>query len=195
MSHPSRSNKRAWKLALEENVLHDLKRLLGLDPGLLECKFEFFNCPHGPMTALQFACKNDWWEASLWLLDQGARPSGILKSKQSSLGFAVEGEYFVVVERLLEAGSTDFDTVSVFGNSPLHAAVELEDGDMVKALLGAGADPTVRNGSGLTSLDLARNSQSDEMMDALRSALANEQAQVIAAKTVPAIGQPRRKGL
>lgn len=197
MPHPSKANKRAWKWALQENILRDLQRLLGLDPGLLECKFEFeFPAhPHGPMSALQFACDSDWQEASLWLIEQGARPSGLLKSKRSALAFAVAGCDLAVVESLLDAGSNDFDVVSVFGNNPLHDAVEAEEDDIVKALLDAGADPMVKNDKGLTALDLARKSGSQELMDIMRPALANEQGQTLAASTPSAKSTSRRKGL
>ena len=77
-----------------------------------------------------------------------------------------------MAEALLQAGS-DLNARDRLDNTPLHwAAKHNKDPAVLATLLEAGADPSVRNKKGMSSVEVARNNKNPAILAALRKAVA-----------------------
>lgn len=89
-----------------------------------------------------------------YLLNKGADIQAVNKMGMSALHYAVNGEHLEVVKRLIEKGA-DVNIQSMMG-SPLHRAVFNGNTEMIRLLLGAGADvDSVMASSGWTPMHIA----------------------------------------
>ncbi|GAA4496211.1 hypothetical protein GCM10023191_037950 [Actinoallomurus oryzae] len=86
------------------------------------------------------------------LLERGADPLAVRKDGDGALHWAASGE---VAELLAAAGPRGLVARYLFGQTPLHVAVEKDRVDVVRAFLAAGADTAALDSNGGTPLDLA----------------------------------------
>ena len=97
-----------------------------------------------------------------------AHDADVNKTGWTPLHYAATGGYVPVIEHLLEH-SAYIDAESPNGTTPLMMAAMYGSPEAVKALIQAGADPTLKNQMGLTALDFAvrgRRPNSIELMQA-----------------------------
>lgn len=90
------------------------------------------------------------------------------KTGWTPLHYAASGGHVMVIDHLLEH-SAYIDAESPNGTTPLMMAAMYGSPEAVKALIQAGADPTLKNQLGLSALDFAvrgRRSNSIELMQA-----------------------------
>lgn len=109
------------------------------------------------------------------LLDLFLAHGAVVNDKDSYNGTgairAAHRGYPVIIGRLVRAG-VDLDHVNRLGWTALLEAVILGDGgrahqDVVRTLLEAGADPSIRDRDGRTALDRARERDQDEIVSLL----------------------------
>ena len=101
----------------------------------------------------------------LHLLERGADPNPREGDNTPPLVFAVWRMKPMVVEKFLEMGA-DVDVEQGF---PLQAAAGSGRIDIVKLLLEAGADPSIRTSEGKTAADIARDEGHQECAALLES--------------------------
>jgi ankyrin repeat protein len=109
-------------------------------------------------TALIHAAINGKAEIVSLLLENGADPNiADLANGHTALHSAVQGWHEEVVRKLLKAGAK-VDAVDNFGNTPLWRAVFVSrgKGEIIKALLGSGADKNLVNAKGTSPIILAK---------------------------------------
>lgn len=105
-------------------------------------------------TALIVAAYNGVLPATGLLLERGADPNmQDAKGATALSGVAFKG-HLAVAELLVSAGAK-LDIASHLGRTPLMFAVMFGRQDMVRFLLGQGADPNQRDVEGLSVLDIA----------------------------------------
>jgi hypothetical protein len=93
--------------------------------------------------------------------------SGASLDKGNPLYQAIENRNFRIAEVLIKKGA-NVNRRAANGLTPLHAAIALENEDLVEALLVAGADPRLQaqvSGSYVTPLGLARIMENEEIED------------------------------
>jgi ankyrin repeat protein len=90
------------------------------------------------------------------LIRHGANPNAQDKSLETPLHFAVYEYQLAAAQRLIEGGA-DPNAQDDHGNTPLWRAVfeSRGRGDMIKLLVSAGADKTLKNRHGVSPKDLA----------------------------------------
>ena len=98
--------------------------------------------PHGGFTALLFAARHGDVETARLLLDAGADVNDAAADGISVLVLAAHSGHTELTAFLLARGA-DVDAADV-GYAALHAAVLRGDMDMIRTLLGHGADPNAR---------------------------------------------------
>ena len=85
------------------------------------------------------------------------------------LHYAVRGEHFDVVERLLEAGAdVNAHDERVIGNTPLRDAIHQCSYRMAKRLIDAGADPTIPGWMQMSAIDSAMQRKDADAKKILR---------------------------
>lgn len=120
---------------------------------------------HGT-AAIFLAAKGDHVEVVQYLLGKGIGPSGI-----TILVCAIENNQGEdVIDTLLKAGVMSLPGDLPLGQSPLHSAVKAKQTRTVQALLKAGADSNLRDGSGATALALAARLDNREIVEVLLGA-------------------------
>ena len=104
------------------------------------------------MTPLLAALDADQEDSALLLLERGANPAAVDKNGESALSWASFNGAPKVVGDLIAAG-VDVDQASHWGGTPLMSAARKGRLAIVRALLEAGADVSLRDDSGESALD------------------------------------------
>lgn len=111
-----------------------------------------------------------------WQFEQAAectRRVGVLVCEGEALAFALAA-FFSQPEAarlLLERGSDPRAVSETFGNvTPLHSAAAAGNGDTVRALLAAGADPNARQQGAFTAIHAAAQNGDAQMLEDLLAA-------------------------
>jgi uncharacterized protein len=108
-------------------------------------------------TELHYAARDNDLHLARALVEAGADVNAQDSSGFAPLHFAAS-QWAVDVATLLLAAGAKVDPVNRLGNTPLWDAVfnSRGRGEMIEALIAAGADPRHMNGAGQTPLGLAR---------------------------------------
>ncbi|WP_196778708.1 ankyrin repeat domain-containing protein [Cognatilysobacter tabacisoli] len=108
--------------------------------------------------ALHYAAADGDVRAVEQLLKAGSDPNAPDRNGWTPLHFAAQASAADVVSALLRAGATT-EPRDAFGNTPLWRAVfsSRGQGDVIRALRAARADPLAENNSGISPVGLARN--------------------------------------
>ena len=151
-------------LTKEDGVL--LKALLSrkADPNYVS--------PQG-VTALMAACEARNLEFVKVLLDAGADPNVKGYLGMTALFYAAKDNQTEIVKELIKHKANVNVVEEQYGSTPLIMAMSSGEGESLKALIDAGADPTiVMKGqyAGLTALDVARRSGNPELVKLLEKA-------------------------
>ena len=98
------------------------------------------------------------------LIRRGANPGASDNGKWTPLHFAAQEYRPEATELLLQHGAA-VDVQDAYGNTPLWRAVFASRGrgEVIKVLLSAGADKTMKNNHGVSPLDLANTIASHDM--------------------------------
>jgi ankyrin repeat protein len=106
---------------------------------------------------LHYAALNGTAEQALSLLEAGQDPNIADRDGFAPLHLAAQQNNVAVAEVLLGHGAS-VDPVNKFGNTPLFVAVfnSRGNGEMIRLLRDAGADPRRANASGQSPVGLAR---------------------------------------
>ncbi|XP_062571316.1 putative ankyrin repeat protein PA3287 [Saccostrea cucullata] len=97
----------------------------------------------------------------------GKNPNIRNKDKNSLLHLAVEAGNVDIVEMFLSDDRCQIDTSNDLGQTPLMCAITLNDLELVKCLMKAGADIEMRDNTGKTSLLIALQDSNYEIADYL----------------------------
>jgi ankyrin repeat protein len=97
------------------------------------------------------------------------------KTGWTPLHYAASGGHVPVIELLLDH-SAYIDAESPNGTTPLMMAAMYGSPEAVKALIQAGADPTLRNQLGLSALDFAVRVQRQNSIELMQAGLARWEA-------------------
>lgn len=107
-------------------------------------------------TALTMAAVKGHVDVARLLLGHGAEPNRADIYSWTPLMRAVYEKRPRIIKLLVEHDRTRVNQRGENGVTALHLAVLKADADAVKMLLGAGADPGIKDGSGRSALDFAR---------------------------------------
>jgi len=99
-----------------------------------------------------------------------ARDADVNKPGWTPLHYAASKGHAEVVRLLLEHFAY-VDAASPNGSTPLMMAARYSTHDVVKVLLDAGADPTLKNALGLTALDFAQKAAQPESLESIARAI------------------------
>jgi uncharacterized protein len=99
------------------------------------------------------------------------KDADVNKTGWTPLHYAASGGHVPVIQYLLE-NSAFIDAESPNGTTPLMMAAMYGSPEAVKALIQAGADPTLKNQLGLTALDFAVRGQRSNSIDLMQAGLA-----------------------
>ena len=100
------------------------------------------------------------------LIGQGCAPDLPDRAGYTPLHFAAQGQHALVAPRPLAAGAA-VDPQDRFGKTPLFVALfnaSDAEGDVVRVLLAAGADPDLENYSGISPRSLAERVTNFDLM-------------------------------
>jgi len=108
-------------------------------------------------TPLHYAASEANLDALVELLNQGLDPNAVDDNGWTPLHFAAQANSAACVSALLEAGAIS-SVVDSNGNTPLLRAVfsSKGEGEVIRLLRAAGADPLHENASGVSAVSLAR---------------------------------------
>lgn len=108
-------------------------------------------------TPLHYAASEARLDALVELLSQGLDPNAIDDNGWTPLHFAAQANSATCVSALLAAGATT-SVADSNGNSPLLRAVfsSRGEGEVIRLLRAAGADPLHENSAGVSAVSLAR---------------------------------------
>jgi ankyrin repeat protein len=98
------------------------------------------------------------------------RDADVNKPGWTPLHYAATGGNAAVVQLLLDHYAY-IDAASPNGSTPLMMAAMYGSAESVNTLLGAGADPTLKNALGLTALDFARKSEHPDAVERIARAI------------------------
>jgi ankyrin repeat protein len=104
------------------------------------------------------------------LLDAGVKINTVTNSpdRLTALHVAVEENKPELAELILKRKSANKEAKDIFGNTPLHLAVDAENTKFVKLLVNAGAKINAKDKEGKTPVDLARGVKKEkELLEAL----------------------------
>jgi ankyrin repeat protein len=142
-----------------------LEALLDADPDLVRSW-----SPDG-FTPLHLASFFGLRAAAALLLARGAYVSAVSRNPMKVMPLhsaaAGPGDRRPVAEALMDAGA-EVDARTHGGLTPLQAAAESGDEELVELLLARGADPTLANEEGKTAIDLAVEAGHEELAEELR---------------------------
>jgi ankyrin repeat protein len=154
-------------------LLFDAARMGRTDmlPALLRAGAEIEGLDERGHSPLVLASYNGQIEATLLLLELGAKPDGDPPSEGNTalMGVAFKG-YDDIARLLIDAGAR-VDHANRGGQTALMMAALFGRASMVELLLEAGASPSVRDASGSRAADLARE-QGNETLASRLDALA-----------------------
>lgn len=108
-------------------------------------------------TLLHYAASNAKLDELAKLLAQGLDPNAKDDNGWTPLHFAAQANSPACVSALIDAGAIT-SAVDSHGNAPLSRAVfsSTGDGEVIRLLRAAGADPLHENASGVSAVSLAR---------------------------------------
>jgi hypothetical protein len=138
-----------WAAEGEQDAVVERLLALGADVGLRDCEGQ---------TAAHFACDGDHASTLALLLDHGAPINACSCDGATLLMWAAFYGATECVTLLLARGgdALELDARDQYGTTALHRAPQGGKAEIVRLLLQAGADPTIRNNYGRTPLDVAR---------------------------------------
>lgn len=99
-----------------------------------------------------------------------AHDADVNKTGWTPLHYAATGGHGKIIELLLD-NHAYIDAASPNASTPLMLAAKYGTIDVVKQLLDAGADPSLKNVQGLTAIDFAMQVQRDDIVKAIASAV------------------------
>lgn len=104
-----------------------------------------------------------------WLREHGANIDAQDRNGWSALHFAIQQNHFDIVQWLVEQGAA-IEPQDSYGNTPLWRATFEAQGDyrIVDFLVRNGADPSVKNGSGRSPLDMAETFGDKRLCDTFK---------------------------
>lgn len=152
--------------ALKKQELNTVKRMIDSEKDIINA-FD-----SSGRTALINASRSGHLELVRLLLDEGANPnlqisSGLYKG-ETALHEAIRHNEMEVIHQLLKSKVIKLDVKNDSGRTPLMVASERDDIDIVKLLIGAGADLNVQIPSGLykgeTALHIATRQNHQEVV-------------------------------
>lgn len=155
-----RKDNTALMLALKNSHADTANYLLGLQAETFDPKSPFAT------ELLSYAAGLESSQSALdmtqFLLERGVSPTAVSQSGQTPLQAALQANNPEVVKLLLDKqnGNINARNIEPESDTLLTQAVKHQDLNSVKALLGAGADPSIRSGLGKTPLDVAVTSPS-----------------------------------
>lgn len=97
-----------------------------------------------------------------------ARDADVNKPGWTPLHYAATGGHIPVMRLLLE-NHAYIDAASPNGSTPLMMAAKYGSASAVQLLLEAGADPSLKNGIGLSAIDFARTAQRTDSVEIIAS--------------------------
>jgi ankyrin repeat protein len=108
-------------------------------------------------TPLIHAAIDNRLEVANELLDSGVQVDAQDQLGNSALHYAAQGDHLEMARLLIDKGGANVDVVEIHGNTPLWRAVFnfRGRGELILALLKAGADQNRKNKHGKSPLDLA----------------------------------------
>ncbi|MBR4107832.1 MAG: ankyrin repeat domain-containing protein [Akkermansia sp.] len=121
------------------------------------------HCHH--LTPLHFAARSGDVRCVELLLNAGARADAMAYDNQTPLHFASKNS--LIVNRLLKAGGSLKARSERFQYTPGHIASEINEQEIAKALLEAGAKVNEKDGDGKTMLSLAAKAGHSQMVQML----------------------------
>ncbi len=153
------ANKVQFFIALRDNNLGQIKKLLAQEPALLSVTTEWkmaLGHHYWPLGSTATHLCAAWGSTAIlaYLLDQGApidQPSGF---DMTPLHMATLMRQRAAVELLLQRGAA-IDAITPMGQSALHLAAMRESAELVELLLERGADRGLRDKAGRTAGDWA----------------------------------------
>ncbi|KAI8853709.1 putative 26S proteasome non-ATPase regulatory subunit [Chytridium lagenaria] len=122
---------------------------------------------------LFYAASKGWIDVCQLLLKHGANVNARDQIKQVirlSIARAAAKGNTAIIKMLLEQPKVDIDAEDRSGNTPLHMAVDMGNGESALTLIQAGADVTIVNKDEQTPLDMG---QDKNVREFLRRAVAN----------------------
>ena len=119
-------------------------------------------------TALHVAAQNGFVEIARILLNGGVNRDAKTKLDRTALHLAAQSGSVDIVDMLVTNGA-DVNARDMLKMTPMHWAVERGHPRVVERLLVAGSDLTTRNKFQLTPFDIARNSQSFDVIKILNN--------------------------
>jgi len=146
--------------------INNIIRLLARDPQLVNAYAKDGFQPLG------LACYFGHPETAEYLVKAGAPINSPSRNalKAAPIQSAVAAGHEKVVQVLLQLGA-DPNIREQGGYTPLHAAAQNKDVDMIRTLLYGGADLTLQGNDGNTALDLAINSGDEKVIILLREGI------------------------
>lgn len=111
-----------------------------------------FEPDDGGFSGLYWVCLRGHLRAAQWLLSQGAEPNGDNSGRLPGTLLAAVSSRSPEVVRLLIAAGADVNAQDAQYDTPLLKSVNYADGQLCELLLGARANPEVKNLAGVCAL-------------------------------------------
>lgn len=124
-------------------------------------------------TALMVASAKGYFDVAKILLDNGAEPNQADIYSWTPLMRGVYENRTRIVSLLLESDSINTNQPGENGVTALHLAVLKGNEDVVRLLLAEGADPDIKDNSGRTALDYAKENNNLHIENLIKTGLRN----------------------